>query len=45
MFHQWVQSLCGIHTVRYQGALGHVYYMNDLVGVIQQVRLRLHFPT
>lgn len=33
----YLQSLCGIHTVRHEGALGHIYYMNDLAGIIRQV--------
>ena len=41
----YLQSLCGIHTVRYQGALGHIYYMNDLAGIIRQVRVGLYFST
>ncbi|KAE9398389.1 hypothetical protein BT96DRAFT_957615 [Gymnopus androsaceus JB14] len=32
----YLQSLCGIHTVCHQGALGHIYYMNDLAGIIRQ---------
>ncbi|KAE9385484.1 hypothetical protein BT96DRAFT_949810 [Gymnopus androsaceus JB14] len=32
----YLQSLCGIHTVHHQGALGHIYYMNDLAGIIRQ---------
>ncbi|KAJ3967040.1 hypothetical protein EV361DRAFT_953570 [Lentinula raphanica] len=32
----YLQSLCGIHTKRYTGALGHVYYMNDLGRIIRQ---------
>ncbi|KAJ4475045.1 hypothetical protein J3R30DRAFT_3684391 [Lentinula aciculospora] len=30
-------SLCGIHTKRFGGALGHIYYMNELAGIIRQV--------
>ncbi|KAJ3719382.1 hypothetical protein C8R42DRAFT_697165 [Lentinula raphanica] len=33
---EYLQSLCGINTTRHQGALGHVYYMNDLAGIIRQ---------
>ncbi|KAJ3966306.1 hypothetical protein EV361DRAFT_809262 [Lentinula raphanica] len=33
---RYLQSLCGIHTARYEGALGHIYYMNDLAGIIRQ---------
>ncbi|KAJ3967685.1 hypothetical protein EV361DRAFT_769198, partial [Lentinula raphanica] len=32
----YLQSLCGIRTIRYEGALGHIYYMNDLAGIIRQ---------
>ncbi|KAJ3835357.1 hypothetical protein F5878DRAFT_628111 [Lentinula raphanica] len=45
---EYLQSLCGIHTRRYTGALGHVYYMNDLAGIIRQemanplIRKHLH---
>ncbi|KAJ3765415.1 hypothetical protein FB446DRAFT_795072 [Lentinula raphanica] len=45
---EYLQSLCGIHTKRYTGALGHVYYMNDLAGIIRQemanplIRKHLH---
>lgn len=42
---EYLQSLCGIHTVRHQGALGHIYYMNDLAGIIRQVRVALYSPT
>lgn len=33
-----LQRLCGISSIRYKGALGHVYYVNDLAGIIAQVR-------
>lgn len=36
---EYLQSLCGIHTARYEGALGHIYYMNNLAGIIRQVGL------
>ncbi|KAJ3978017.1 hypothetical protein EV361DRAFT_189574 [Lentinula raphanica] len=45
---EYLQSLCGIHTKRFTGALGHVYYMNDLAGIIRQemgnplIRKHLH---
>ena len=29
----------GIRTIRYEGALGHIYYVNDLLQLIAQVRL------
>ncbi|KAJ3757100.1 hypothetical protein EV360DRAFT_46748 [Lentinula raphanica] len=33
---EYLQSLCGINTARYEGALGHIFYMNDLAGIIRQ---------
>ena len=44
-----LQSACGIKTKQYQGALGHSYYVNDLLSLIAQemanpnVRPHLHF--
>ncbi|RDB16192.1 hypothetical protein Hypma_003108 [Hypsizygus marmoreus] len=44
-----LQDLCGIESLRYKGALGHVYYSNDMAGIIAQemanpnVRKHLHF--
>ncbi|KIJ47110.1 hypothetical protein M422DRAFT_164417, partial [Sphaerobolus stellatus SS14] len=44
-----LQASCGIETRRYQGKLGHIYYANDLAGIIAQeianpkVRPHLHF--
>lgn len=35
---QSLQSKYGIKTIRYQGALGHIYYVNDLAKIIAQVR-------
>ncbi|KIJ44711.1 hypothetical protein M422DRAFT_47137 [Sphaerobolus stellatus SS14] len=32
-----LQASCGIETWRYQGKLGHIYYANDLAGIIAQV--------
>jgi hypothetical protein len=32
-----LQNSCGIQTTRYAGALGHIYYANDLAGIIAQV--------
>jgi hypothetical protein len=32
-----LQELYGIRTHRYEGALGHVYYMNNLSDMIAQV--------
>lgn len=34
---QRLQSVCGVKTIHCDGALGHVYYMNDLLGFIAQV--------
>jgi hypothetical protein len=34
---QILQKLCGIKTMRYQGALGNVYHANDIHGIIAQV--------
>ncbi|KAL1714355.1 hypothetical protein EV715DRAFT_209819 [Schizophyllum commune] len=44
-----LQRMCGIETLRCEGKLGHVFYMNDLAGIIAQemanksVRDKLHF--
>ncbi|KAJ4467657.1 hypothetical protein C8J55DRAFT_394516, partial [Lentinula edodes] len=44
-----LQKMCGIQTHRYEGKLGHVYYVNDLAGIIAQefsnghVRAHLNF--
>ncbi|KAL1698388.1 hypothetical protein EV121DRAFT_218261 [Schizophyllum commune] len=44
-----LQRMCGIRSVRHEGKLGHVYYVNDLAGIIAQemanpnVRDKLHF--
>ncbi|KAG6888272.1 hypothetical protein C0992_009087 [Termitomyces sp. T32_za158] len=44
-----LQRLCGIDSIRFQGALGHIYYTNDLAALIAQelanpnVRKHLHF--
>lgn len=32
-----LQKLCGIKTRRYEGALGHLYFCNDLGEIIAQV--------
>lgn len=37
-----LQELCGVQSIRYEGALGHVYYVNDLAGLIAQAR-RNHY--
>ncbi|KAE9398997.1 hypothetical protein BT96DRAFT_957440 [Gymnopus androsaceus JB14] len=31
-----LQKMCGIQTHRYDGKLGHVYYVNDMAGIIAQ---------
>ncbi|THU90801.1 hypothetical protein K435DRAFT_830076 [Dendrothele bispora CBS 962.96] len=44
-----LQNACGIKSFRYLGRQGHVYYVNDLAGIIAQemsnpsVRKHLHF--
>ncbi|THH29908.1 hypothetical protein EUX98_g4298 [Antrodiella citrinella] len=44
-----LQRLCGIDTIKYEGALGHTYHVNDLRQIISQemanpkVRPHLHF--
>ncbi|KAJ3712456.1 hypothetical protein C8R42DRAFT_594627, partial [Lentinula raphanica] len=44
-----LQKICGIQTHRYEGKLGHVYYINDIAGIIAQemsnprIRPHLHF--
>ncbi|KAF8156763.1 hypothetical protein B0H34DRAFT_783108 [Crassisporium funariophilum] len=44
-----LQDLCGIESLRYKGALGHIYYTNDLAGLLAQemanpnIRKHLHF--
>ena len=32
-----LQQACGIRSIRYEGSLGHVYYVNDLLQIIAQV--------
>ncbi|KAJ7260975.1 hypothetical protein C8J57DRAFT_1232533 [Mycena rebaudengoi] len=31
-----LQKMCGVHSIRYSGKLGHIYYVNDLAGLIAQ---------
>ncbi|KAF8150578.1 hypothetical protein B0H34DRAFT_801520 [Crassisporium funariophilum] len=31
-----LQDVCGIESLRYKGALGHIYYTNDLAGLLAQ---------
>ncbi|TRM65621.1 hypothetical protein BD626DRAFT_628781 [Schizophyllum amplum] len=44
-----LQQKCGIRSIRYSGKLGHVFYANDLAGIVAQemanpnVRPKLHF--
>ncbi|KAJ3739985.1 hypothetical protein DFH05DRAFT_1406273 [Lentinula detonsa] len=44
-----LQKICGIQSFRYEGKLGHVYYVNDFSAIIAQefsnpsVRSQLHF--
>lgn len=32
-----LQQLCGIGSIRYEGVMGHVYYVNDSAGIVAQV--------
>lgn len=32
-----LQSVCGIETLEYEGALGHRYYVNSLAQILAQV--------
>lgn len=32
-----LQDVCGIGSIRHKGPLGHVYYVNELAGLIAQV--------
>lgn len=32
-----LQRYCGVASIRHEGALGHVYYVNDLAAIIAQV--------
>ncbi|KAF5367924.1 hypothetical protein D9758_004368 [Tetrapyrgos nigripes] len=44
-----LDAICGIRTIRYNGALGHIYYVNSLADIISremsnpQVRKKLSF--
>lgn len=33
-----LQSMCGINSIPYNGALGHRYYVNSLADIIRQVK-------
>ncbi|KAG1784909.1 uncharacterized protein HD556DRAFT_1314704 [Suillus plorans] len=35
-----IQRLCGIHSIPYEGALGHRYYVNSLPDIIRQLCLK-----
>lgn len=35
-----LQKYCGINTLRYEGALGHIYYLNSISDLIAQVGSR-----
>lgn len=39
----YLHSLCGVNTKRYEGPLGHIYYMNELAGLIHQVCFLITF--
>lgn len=32
-----LQKLCGVESIRYNGALGHKYYVNNMAQIIAQV--------
>lgn len=32
-----LQKICGVQSLRFAGALGHVYYTNDFAAIIAQV--------
>lgn len=32
-----LQHMCGVDTIKYQGALGHAYYINSMSQIIAQV--------
>ena len=34
-----LQSLCGIDTIRHEGRMGHLFYINSLSQIIAQVRI------
>lgn len=35
-----MQNVCGIRTLRYEGQLGHLYYVNSIADIVAQVCLR-----
>ena len=39
-----LQRVCGIDTLPYKGALGHVYHVNSLSQILAQVRLSVDMP-
>jgi hypothetical protein len=36
-----LQSMCGVDSIKYKGALGHSYYVNSLSHIIAQVRITI----
>ena len=36
-----IQKVYGVKTIRCQGALGHIYYINDFCQIISQVDLEM----
>ena len=34
-----LQKMCGVDSIKYKGALGHTYYVNNLAQIIAQVRI------
>ena len=36
-----VQYMCGVRTIRYKGAFGHIYFVNDLAMLIAQVLIAM----
>ncbi|KAI5829031.1 hypothetical protein K523DRAFT_373222 [Schizophyllum commune Tattone D] len=37
-----LQQKCGIRSIRYKGKLGHIYYVNDLAGIVAQEMANPH---
>jgi hypothetical protein len=38
-----ISDVCGVQSIRYKGAHGHLYYLNDLAAIIAQVRYHTAF--
>ncbi len=38
-----LQKICGIESIRYSGALGHLFYVNDFAATVAQVSAMLSF--